>query len=126
MLDTPIKKSRLRSTKPAKSGQTKPSTLKPDDACLAAVVEALTARPVPVRNARLSLFMAIDALPAEDLAIIATFLQPFLSPAEIAVLCDVRRRSVYRWKRYEQFKAWSDDLGRAARPDAAVLDESEL
>lgn len=67
-------------------------------------IDALMTMPPAQRNARLSLIDLLADLPKEELAILAKAVQPHLTDAEVARLCGVSRRTLYRWERYQRFK----------------------
>jgi hypothetical protein len=77
----------------------------PDDhPFLSPGILSLAAMPAAQRNARLLLIEFINSLPKEDLAIFAKTVQPHLTDEEVADLCGVSVRQMYRWDRYQSWK----------------------
>lgn len=79
------------------------------DNSLCCVLDALTAMPVRQRNALLSLVDFLLDLPKEDLALFAISARPTLTPEEVADMCGVSGRQLYRWDRYRSWKATAED-----------------
>lgn len=101
--------------------------LSPGDRLLALAVEALAELPTPERNALLSFLDFWRELPREERALFVKSVRPGMTDREVAALCGVSRRTVFRWGRYRDFKGRLTGFGRPHRPDGgnAVRDEDE-
>jgi len=80
------------------------ASVKCDDPIFPLVIAALEAMPRQDRNAVLAFLDFWRDLPREDRALFAKSVRPDLSDEEVARLCGVTRRTVYRWPRYRDFK----------------------
>jgi hypothetical protein len=95
------------------------------DQSLGLFMTILAAMPAAQRNAILSLLDFLNGLPKEELALVAKAAQPHLTDQEVAMLCGVTVRQLYRYERYQAFKPsaaaywrdhretcyWPDELG---------------
>jgi hypothetical protein len=81
----------------------------PDGDSFLTVLIALTAMPKGQKNAVLSLVDFLNNLPKEDLALFAISARPNLTPKEVAAICGVSIRQLYRWERYQSWKEAATD-----------------
>lgn len=95
----------------------------PDDDSLRLVLEALTAMPVARRNALLSLVDFLFDLPKEQLALLAISVQPHLADEDVAGLCGVCVRTLYRWERFQSFKPRLEDYLESKRRQWSMPDD---
>ncbi len=108
-----------------------PTTRLPDSApppsddnhsILGLIMAILAAMPAAQCNAILTLLDFLNGLPREELALLAKAVQPHLTDPEIATLCAVSDRQLYRYKRFQAFKSsaadyWRDHRETSYRPD---------
>lgn len=92
-----------------------PSAKQIDDPVLSLIMEGLAAMPAAQRNARLMLLEYLNDMPKEQMALIAKAVQPHLTDGEVANLCGVSVRTLYRFKRYQSFKLRLADFWASAR-----------
>ncbi len=100
---------------PASSRREFAPTLPDDMPFLSPGILALAAMPLAQRNARLLLLDFLNSLPKEDLALLAITVQPHLTDEEVADLCGVCLRTLYRWERYQNLKPRLEDYVEAKR-----------
>jgi hypothetical protein len=74
------------------------------DRVLTIAFEELRKLPVPRQNLLLSHLMALLQLHPADCAIVVLHVQPYLSDAQIALLCDRSERQLRRYAEYQRFK----------------------
>jgi hypothetical protein len=95
-----------------------------DDLVLSSALSALAAMPAAQRNVILSLLDFLNGLPKEELALLAKAVQPHLTDKEVADLCGVRGRTLYRWERYQDFKLRLEDYLESKRRRWYLPDDS--
>ena len=93
------------------------------DEILALVMAALEAMPRQDRNAVLAFLDFWRDLPRENRALFAKSVRPDLSDEEVARLCGVTRRTVYRWSKYQQFKPRLSRFKPTKRQDGCSEDD---
>jgi hypothetical protein len=86
-----------------------------DDPTFAFIVSALAALRQRDRNEILAFIDFWRDLPREERAIFAKSVKPDLTDEEVARLCGVTPRTLYRWGRYQSFKPRLADFQAARR-----------
>lgn len=86
---------------------------------LSLAVEALAELPTPERNALLSFLDFWRELPREERALFVKSVRPGMTDREVAALCGVSRRTVFRWDRYRAFKGRLEGCMRTRRARSA-------
>lgn len=97
----------------------------PGDVLLSLAVEALGGLPAPERNALLSFLDFWRELPREERALFVKSVRPEMTDREVAALCGVSRRTVFRWERYRAFKGRLSSYARPRRAREGIADRDE-
>jgi hypothetical protein len=92
---------------------------------LTLLATALADLPRRDRNALLSFLDFWRDLPGEERALFAKSVRPGLTDEEVARLCGVSRRTLYRWDRFRRFKTWLADFGGPTRRAGHSPDDAE-
>lgn len=80
--------------------------------------------PAAQRNAGVLLVDFLINLPKEELALLAITVQPHLTDKEVAALCGVSTRQLYRWDRFQSLKPRLEDYLDSKRRQWYLPDDS--